>query len=125
MKNKQGFTLVELIAVIAVLAIILLIGIPTVSKIVKDNKQNLYDVQITSFIDSVKTWSMDHTSSLPLDGEYITITLGELINKSYAYNTENPLTGEPFDTNITFCILNVNDNYFYKLKDENGCLLNN
>ena len=39
MKNKKGFTLVELLAVIVVLAIILVIAVPKVMYVIKDSKK--------------------------------------------------------------------------------------
>ena len=40
MKNKKGFTLVELLAVIVILAIILVIAIPQIAKVIDDGKIN-------------------------------------------------------------------------------------
>ena len=45
MKSK-GFTLIELLGVVTILAMLGMIIVPTVSKVVSDNKQQLYDVQI-------------------------------------------------------------------------------
>ena len=43
LKNKKGFTLIELIAVIAILGIILLLALPQVSKIQQANKNRKYE----------------------------------------------------------------------------------
>lgn len=40
MKNKDGFTLVELLAVIIILSIVTAITIPTVSNIIKESREN-------------------------------------------------------------------------------------
>ena len=45
MKNKKGFTLVELLAVIAILAILVIIAIPNVLKMFNDSKKNAFMVQ--------------------------------------------------------------------------------
>jgi type IV pilus assembly protein PilA len=47
MKNKRGFTLVELLAVIVILAIILAIAIPSISNLTTSSREN-------SFVSAVK-----------------------------------------------------------------------
>ena len=44
LKNKKGFTLIELIAVIAILGIILILALPQVGKIQEANKNRKYEV---------------------------------------------------------------------------------
>ena len=111
---KKGFTLVELLAVITLLAILLLIGASTMSKIIKGNKQKMYDNQIASFKESVNAWSMGHTNELPEVGSSVRVTLGTLIDNNYVKdNIVNPVTGEVFSRDIYFCITNVAGNYEY------------
>jgi len=43
MKNKNGFTLVELLAVIVILAIILVIAIPKIGAVVNNSKKNSFE----------------------------------------------------------------------------------
>ena len=45
LKNK-GFTLVELLAVLVILGLLGLIVVPVVDKIIKDTRNNLYELQI-------------------------------------------------------------------------------
>ena len=46
MKNKKGFTLVELLAVIAILAILMLLVMPNVLKMFNSGKKNTFTVQV-------------------------------------------------------------------------------
>ena len=48
MKNKKGFTLVELIAVIALLAVILLLIVPNVVNILKEGREDAFVNQVQS-----------------------------------------------------------------------------
>ena len=46
MKNKKGFTLVELLAVIAILAILVIIALPNVMNLFKTAKRNAFETQV-------------------------------------------------------------------------------
>src|SRR5574344_219000 len=120
--NKKGVTLVELLAVISILAIILFIGVPTISKVIKDNKEKAYDIQISSFLGSVKIWATDNVRNLPVSGSASEVTLAQLENQAYvAKDVKNPLTGSAFDTTMSFCVRNINGEYDYSVSDGTGC----
>ena len=46
MKNKKGFTLVELLAVIAILAILVIIALPNVINLFNSAKRNAFETQV-------------------------------------------------------------------------------
>src|SRR5574344_2644671 len=103
--KKKGFTLVELLATIALLAIILLIGTTSVSKIIKENKQKAYNIQIDAFLDDVRLWAMDNVSSLPANTKIYILSLADLINGSYASSG----------------VINNDGNYTYHLDEGDAC----
>ena len=55
MKNKKGFTLVELLAVIAILAIIAILIIPNVIKLYERGREEAFEVQIRKIIKAAET----------------------------------------------------------------------
>ena len=57
-KNKQGFTLVELMAVIAVLAIIALIAYPIVTGTISGSKDKLSDEQKRTLEEAAKLYTI-------------------------------------------------------------------
>ena len=71
MKQKTGFTLVELLAVIVILAIVLIIAVPGVLSIINKTKDNAYDRQVDMIKDAAKnyvtantiTWSGENPKS--------------------------------------------------------------
>lgn len=100
--NKKGFTLVELLAAIVILGLLTLITVPAVTKIVKDNKNDLYLSQLQSFRDSAKAWGADNMfSNLPDQGNCILVQIKTLQDDGLVEpNVKNPKTGEIFNSKI-------------------------
>ena len=116
MKNK-GFTLAELLGVIIILGVIALITIGTVTNTMKENKEDLYDIQINNIIVGAKTWASSHVFELPeQDGESITLTLGELKQDGFVENDiTNPKTNELFSNDLMVKITKIDNNYNYEV----------
>ena len=55
MKNKKGFTLVELLAVIAILAILMLLIMPNILKSYNKGRKESFKVQIQSIVKAAET----------------------------------------------------------------------
>lgn len=60
MKNKKGFTLVELLAVIVVLGIIMVIVIPAVSNNSKTAKEAVLKTKVNLVVDQASIWGEDN-----------------------------------------------------------------
>ena len=119
MKNKKGFTLVELLAVLAVLSILLVIGTSSMARIIKKHKQDLYAEQIKSFEESAKDWGMKNASLLPADGSSLKLTLGTLKSAKFVKEgIKDPITGEVFEDINYVCIFNTNGTYLYTYNGE-------
>lgn len=116
MKNK-GFTLAELLGVIIILAVIGLITTITITNSMKNSKEKLYNIQIDNIIVGAKTWASSNVFRLPEnDGEYITITLGELKQSGFVEDDiTNPISNEPFDNSMQIKITKIGNNYKYEI----------
>ena len=75
MKNKNGFTLVELLAVISVLAILIAISVPAIFSILGQSKKMLSDYDRDTLMDAAKYYITD-------------IDLGDL---DFVYPGNNPI----------------------------------
>lgn len=51
--NKQGFTLVELLAVIVILAVILAIAVPSISSMITNAKKNSFEANVEMIIKGI------------------------------------------------------------------------
>ena len=81
--NTKGFTLVELLAVIIILALLTLLASTSVTKLVKDSKEELSNTQIELIKSAAQMWGADNIDKLPSSGQCGYITLGEL--KEYGF----------------------------------------
>jgi len=75
LKNKKGFTLVELLAVIVILAIILAIAVPGISGIINSAKKGSFESDVKMIITgieySVLESSVDTSVTVPAVGDIL------------------------------------------------------
>ena len=91
---KKGFTLVELVAVVTVLCLLVALITPSMMKIAKDRKVQLYESKIKWVESNATSWGNANIETLSMDCTCITV--GELINKGYLLG-EDVERGELFD----------------------------
>lgn len=99
--NNKGFTLVELLAVIIILSLLAILASTSVSKIVKDSKNDLYDTQINLIKSAAEAWGADNLYDLPDDGTCKYLTLRDL--KQYGLidsQIKDPRTNELFPNKL-------------------------
>ena len=93
---KKGFTLVELLGVLVIMSIIAVIVLPIVGKNVKKGKEEAYQAQLISIINSTKNYTTDYPSALPTSGS-TSITMSVLKSNGYLDSTvKNPKTSAAF-----------------------------
>src|SRR5574344_1819345 len=113
MKNKRGFTLVELLGLIVILAVIAAITIPTVTGIIKKNKEKAYNATVATIIDASKKWSSDNSSMVSDTGDgCVKISHSDTYNQyEYSYETKDECPNFILDVVLTsFPELEVGDN---------------
>lgn len=114
--NKKGFTLVELLAVIILLGVMALIATITISNEIRENKQALYDIQISNIKEAARTWASMNAFRLPsTNGESFTITLSDIKEAGLGKEYVNPKTKEEFPNDLQIKITLVENNYVYEI----------
>ncbi len=84
MKNKNAFTLVELLATLVILGVLLAIAVPTVGRYLKQGKNTYYHGLETDTLAAGRDYLLDYKSLLPREIEGVTVvTLKELIDNHY------------------------------------------
>lgn len=90
---KKGFTLIELLVVIVIIGLISLIVYPSVLKIINDNKDAAYKIQVETIIKAAKEWGVEHAAKLPDPDRKCIISVQKLYDDGYLdYDENNSLT---------------------------------
>ena len=105
--NKQGFTLVEMLIVIVILVTLGLIVTFSITGIVRNSSDKLYQVQVDSIIDATRTYVLKNSSTLSDNNE---ITLCDLKRASLIdKDLKNPKTEEEFENNLIIKVVKNSD----------------
>lgn len=96
-KEKEGFTLVELIIVIAIIALLMVIAIPSIILVANKINNKMYNAKVELLLGAAETYAYDNMAQLFSGGENkATIKVIDLV-PTYAEadeTTKNPATGE-------------------------------
>lgn len=119
--KKNGFTLVELLGVVTILAMLGMIVVPTISRILSENKKILYDTQIRNIESGASNFVADNVFNIDISvGESKGITLGKLKNLGYVENEViDPISKKSFSDDMVIIITNTSSGYEYTVCTEN------
>ena len=113
MKNKKGFTLVELISVVVILAIVIGVGIPVFIGV----RKNVLNNQFENVKSRIETAAVKYAN----DTQIITVSVGKLIEEGYLTADDQKAIYNPVDNSSLNCkIVEVslnNGTYTAKLTD--------
>lgn len=127
MKDKKGFTLIEVLAVIVILAVIAGLIIPNIKRYKDKGNKEYYDKLKDNVILAAKDYYSNHPEELPrgqvtyVDGVEVRLYTTELSLQNLINN--NYLTNEVVDTDDNSCVkpeskvvvTNMNGEYTYQL----------
>lgn len=127
MKDKKGFTLIEVLAVIVILAVIAGLIIPNIKRYKDKGNKEYYDKLKDNIVLAVKDYYSSHPEELPrgqvtyVDGVEVRLYTTELSLQNLINN--NYLTNEVVDTQGKSCVTteskvvvtNMNGEYTYQL----------
>jgi len=119
--NRKGFTLIELLGVVLILAMLGVVVVPTISKVISDNKRELYDVQINNIKSGASNFVSENIFSDRLEissGSSIGIRLGTLKELGYVDSEiSDPITKNKFSDDMIVMITNQGNAFSYTVCD--------
>lgn len=101
--KKKGFTLIELLGIFTILAVILLIAVPSITGLLKKQKENQYQSFLNNIFlateaylqSNLEKYTKNEYYDFSIEGDYIHIYLGELMEHQFLNsNTYDPKTKE-------------------------------
>lgn len=115
MKNRKGFTLIEILAVIAILSILISAVSISVIEIRKKMNNRLYNTKISLIESAAILWGEDNEYELSLEeNECENILVDDLVTEGYLkYDKDNKVINPKDDSSmnngiITVCLLENN-----------------
>ena len=111
---KRGFTLVELLGVLVILSILLLIAFTSVSSIIKNSRNTVYNKQISSILSGAYDFTLKYPNELPKKKNEIKyVSLLKLQKNGFVDELINPKNKELFPVDMVVQIKYTGGNYKY------------
>lgn len=122
MKNKKGFTLIEMIAIITLLALILLVALPSMTKTLKRNEQKKYDNYINNLKLISESYLVDQLQkeNIIFKNDSAYFTLGDIIDAGYIKETiTNPDNNKKISRDTKIVVTkNLDSTYSFAVEEE-------
>src|SRR5574344_431145 len=91
MKNRRGFTLVEMLGVLIILIMVFMIVFPSLTKVIKDTNEKIDSATVTIIEEATAAYLLEKSDVYPKDNDNTyCITLNDLIEN--ADLTENQIS---------------------------------
>ena len=103
MKNKKGFTLVEVIAVIIIIGILMLIAVPNVTGYIRTSRNATYSADVLAFIETIKSkYEMREYGPLLDDNEIMIVPIKSV---TFEKGSESESPFGKYDYNRSYIII--------------------
>ena len=125
MKNKKGFTIVELLAVLAILAVLITLTTSSIFKMMEKNKDAAYETKKDLILKQAKQYVEDNETliynSTKNYGNYacVIVKVSDLVSNGYLDNKDKDMltnSGDVLDPRDNSSMLNVNIMLYIKSK---------
>lgn len=122
MKNRNGFTMIELLATITILGILSIVAITSVNFLIKKGKSDYLVTQRSNLINAAKSFYQNNRSRLPKTiGEKDSVSYGELKNGKYIGKLYADDKTTECDVDNTKVVVLKKDKTNYKYKSYLSC----
>lgn len=121
MKNKNGFTLVELIAVIVIIVVIFLFAFPKISTLINEGENTNIKLVEERIIESAKEYAYNYSDNffdtLKDEGDIKIITKEELLNSKLVSSSDIEQIEEMLGVKVE---LTENDQFVYTIVNKSN-----
>lgn len=88
--NKRGFTVVELLVVLVILGILITLAYMGVSRYLNQARSTTYEDFEKNITSGVTNYLIDHTGSIPNEGESLVVDVEKLVCEGYIEDLQDP-----------------------------------
>ena len=130
MKNKKGFTLIEILSVIAILAVVTTIASASVINLSNSSKENLYCAKLEMIESAAKTYSAGYLYELNNSTTYydgyksLTITINDLVESGNLSPDKDDVVLSPLNNeslnNVKITLYLKNNQVYVHIEDQNN-----
>ena len=119
LKDKRGFTIIELVATIAILIIIMAIAMPSITSLLGRTEEKISKEKEKAFISAARDYVSDNYNNI--NNSPCNIALSDLNSLGYlSDNSYKDTDGNPYPGYILYTYSNgINDSYEYKTGSSN------
>ena len=122
--NKRGFTVVELLVVLVILGILITLAYISVSKYLNQARSTTYEDFEKNITSGVTNYLIDHTGSIPNEGESLVVDVEKLVCEGYIDNLQDPRESSKTCNLESYAIVKRNANTGYNMDiDYEACLV--
>ena len=121
--NKNGFTMLELLAVIIILGILMGLAYMGVSRYLNQARSTTYEDFEKNITTGVTNYLIDHTGSIPNEGESLVVDVEKLVCEGYVDDLEDPGSSAKTCNLESYAIVKRNNDTGYNMDIEySACL---
>ena len=122
--NKRGFTVVELLVVLVILGILITLAYISVSKYLNQARSTTYEDFEKNITSGVTNYLIDHTGSIPNEGESLVVDVEKLVCEGYIEDLQDPRESARTCNLESYAIVKRNANTGYNMDiDYEACLV--
>ena len=122
--NKKGFTMLELLAVIIILGILITLAYMGVSRYLNQARSTTYEDFEKNITSGVTNYLIDHTGSIPNEGESLVVDVEKLVCEGYIEDLQDPRESARTCNLESYALVKRNNNTGYNMDiDYEACLV--